>query len=154
MNKIEFYGFLEEYAEFFSEMENFEKKKLDALLSGKLSEIESALSSTQANVKQVENIEIRRIKYQNDLNLTDMTFSQILADAPIEYKDKLSELFSFINQSVDHIKFYNNKSMQLAENNLRLVMQTVEKKPTTQMYGQTGEKLKQPKRVSMWETSV
>lgn len=119
-NKEAFYSFLTEYADFFKEMAGFEQKKLEALLGNRLSEIEHAISVTQANAMQLDNLENKRIRLQGEAGLGQMSMSQLAESAPESSRGQLRELMGQLNDYIRDIKFYNTKSMDLVQAKLKI----------------------------------
>lgn len=118
-NTEAFYDFLGEYADFFGEMELFEQQKLTAMLAGKLPEIEQMITAAQANAKKLDNLEQKRMRMQREAGFGEMSMSELAAAAPGERGRQLAEQLKRLSRSVTNIRFYNNKSMSVAESNLR-----------------------------------
>ncbi|MEG0754164.1 MAG: hypothetical protein RR461_10045 [Angelakisella sp.] len=115
----EFYSFLVEYANFFREMAGFEQQKLEVLLGNRLPEIEHAISVTQANAMALTNLENKRIRLQRDAGLAEMSFSQLAETASEGSRQQLRELMDQLNGYLRDIKFYNTKSMDVAQLKLK-----------------------------------
>lgn len=114
----ELYIFLEEYADFLARMVKDEEEKLAALLSNSLPRIEGAISTAQANAKQMENYETTRIRLQDQAGYGGMSFSEIIENAPEEEQQSLEALLTCIQGYVDDIKFHNTKAMRVARANI------------------------------------
>lgn len=114
----ELFSFLEDYAEFLAHMVKDEEEKLSALLSNLLPRIEGAISTAQANAKQMENFELTRMRLQEQAGYGGMSFSEIIENAPDEERQSLEALLMRIQGYVDDIKFHNTKSMRVARTNI------------------------------------
>ncbi|WP_312643752.1 flagellar export chaperone FlgN [Hydrogenoanaerobacterium sp.] len=117
-SRQELLDFLYEYAGFFSEMEQTETQKLDNLLSRQLERIEHSISMQQAMDKRLQNLEKRRADLQTKLGFDGMSFKNIIEEFPEENRAELSRLFERIENSLDNIKFLNQKSMNVAKSRL------------------------------------
>lgn len=114
-----FYSFLGEFTAFFGEMEQFEQHKLGVLLSGSIQDIEHAMATAQANAKQLENLENKRVALQKQAGLEGLTLRELTETATDERREQLSRDLHRLNTHVANIRFYNDKSMKVAEGNLR-----------------------------------
>ena len=114
-----FFDFLDEYTEFFASMEQFEQHKLTVLLGGNLPDIENTISAAQANAKRLDNLERKRILLQEEAGLGDMSLSQLADYAGGERASSLHRQLRRLTSHVYNIRFYNQKAMEVAENNLR-----------------------------------
>lgn len=114
----ELINFFQKYTSALHTMVQDEKEKLNALVSNSLPRIEHAISVAQANTKQIENLEAKRLALQDSVACSDLTFSQLLEEIPDTYKDSMASLFRQIQNYVDQIKFTNNKSVKIARTNI------------------------------------
>lgn len=112
-------SFFEEYADFMAEMAASETEKLQALISNELPRIEHAISVAQANAMKLDNMELQRIRLQERAGCEGLTFSQIIARAPDEEKQRLEALFARIQGCIEDIKQRNDKSVGVANANMR-----------------------------------
>lgn len=128
-----FYDFLDEYTEFFDRMEQFEQQKLRTILSGGLDELDHVLAVSQANAKQLDNLERRRISLQQEAGFGSLSMGQLAEQAQAERAAKLKSQMNKLSRSLSNIRFYNSKSMEMAEFNLRMRTRTV-----TQIQPQSG----------------
>lgn len=115
----EFFDFLMEYAEFFREMEQFEQQKLSIMLGGRLPEIEHVIAISQSNAKRLENLENKRLRLQQEAGLGSLSMGELADQSAGERQSKLRTQLRQLSQSLSNIKFYNSKSMEAAEMNLR-----------------------------------
>lgn len=113
-----FVEFMVDYTAFLGRMRADEKDKLAALASRDLSRIEHSIATSQANAKQLENFEARRASLQEAAGYRGLTFRQLIEQAPPREQDRLWQLFSRFEGSVAEIRFFNDKSMAVARDNM------------------------------------
>lgn len=114
----ELFVFFEKYVSVLHSIAQDEKEKLDSLVSNSLPRIEHAISTAQANAKQLENFEAKRISLQASLGCAEMSLSQITELLPKSHSARVSSLFNQLEKFVDEIKFVNEKSMAVARDNM------------------------------------
>ena len=134
----EFVTFMVEYTAFLGRMKADENSKLAALSSRDLSRIEHSIMVSQANAKQLENYEIKRQTLQAAAGFTGLTFRQLIDQAPLDEHDRLWQLFDCFENNVAQIRFYNDKSMAIARDNM------IEIDPSSVLPGQPGAKANNP----------
>lgn len=139
-NKEVFYDFLTEYTDFFKGMASFEQQKLEVLLENHLPEIEHAISVTQANAMQLDNLENKRIRLQSEAGLSQMSLSQLAETAPENSRGKLQNLVGELNSYIRDIKFYNSKSMHVVQVKLRMQEHAVTRR--TELHERTSAPIK------------
>lgn len=110
--------FFDEYAEALTLMEADEKEKLSALISNSLPRIERAINMAQANTKQMENYEKKRIALQTSIGCGGKTLSELVAVVPVGRRVVLSALLDRIKLAVREINYCNQKSMIVARSNI------------------------------------
>ncbi len=121
-----------------------EREKRKALVTSNAEKIEAALKTQQASSMQLENLERKRIDAQNAAGYSNKTASEIISElGDTEAAKELKAIYVRWKATVDEIKDYNEKSMELASANLKLYDALVNgtanetKKPT---YGPKGQK--------------
>lgn len=120
MNKLErIMSFLEEYTRFFEEMVEAEKVKLNILLSSDLKAIEENILVQQVNAKRIENMEKRRIGLFNEIGHKNQSLKEII-ESYEENKYELSQYYNRIDKSIELIKHFNKKSLELIRFNLSM----------------------------------
>lgn len=110
-------AFLEEYTDFFEEMVEAEKLKLNILLSNDLKAIEENILTQQVNAKRIENMENRRISLFSHLGYHQTSLKdviQLLGEDAYE----LSNYYSRLDKAISLIKHFNKKSLELIRFNL------------------------------------
>ncbi|MDD3428663.1 MAG: hypothetical protein PHG02_01490 [Oscillospiraceae bacterium] len=121
MNELqaeELFCFFEKYAAFLYEMLQHEKEKLSALGSNSLPRIEHAITNAQADAKQMENMEQKRMELQETLGLGGKPFTDVIQSVPPQDTARFTAVLQRIQNYVDEIKFSNGKSMDMARVNL------------------------------------
>ncbi len=110
--------FMEGYTDFLDRMLKDEGEKLAALSSNELPRIERSIAVSQANAKQLENYEQRRMGLQSAAGYDGLTFRELITKAPEEDKGLLQRLFARFEQDVTEIKHQNHKAMDVARDNM------------------------------------
>ncbi len=113
-----FVAFMAEYTDFLGRMRLDENGKLAALSSRELPRIESSIATSQANAKQLENYETKRMTLQADAGLQGLSFRQVIESAPPDAQRGLWFLFDRFERTVADIRFLNDKSMAMARDNM------------------------------------
>lgn len=134
----EFVSFMTGYTAFLGRMRADESEKLNALTSRELQRIEHSIAVSQANAKQLENYEARRMTLQASAGYEGMTFRQLIASVPEDERDALWKLFSQFESNVAEIRFFNDKSMAVARDNM------MEIDPAAVLPGQGGTRPNNP----------
>lgn len=111
-------GFIEQYAAFLNTMANNEKEKLAALVSNNLERIERAILTAQADGKQLENLEKKRMALQAENGCGGYSLAQLCEATPIVLRARMSELCQSVREGIEEIKFNNTKSMGVARTNI------------------------------------
>lgn len=121
LTEKEYYAFIEEYTAFLDRMLDDEKAKLIALQNKSLSKIEHNIAVSQANAKQLENYEIKRVSMQAKAGYEGMSFRQIIESYPKDAQSKFWQLYDRFERSVGGIRFHNDKSMAVAKDNMMAI---------------------------------
>ena len=150
---LEYFDFLAEYARFFNQMSAFEKQKLDALLSNELSKIEHAIALTQANAKQLENLESKRMQLQQQAGFSQYPLRDVADQTEEPKRSELLRLLDKMSADIVDIKFYNAKSMELAQTNLKRIA-PAGKHQEHITYNKPKEQTPEVVRPSLWQTKV
>jgi len=120
MNKInEIKSFLEGYTEFFEEIVEAEKIKLNILISNDLKAIEENILTQQVNAKRIENMENRRISLFNQLGYPQKSLKEVMQSLG-EDAYELSNYYNRLEKAISLIKHFNKKSLELIRFNLSL----------------------------------
>jgi len=111
--------FFEKYTSFLEDMEQVQKEKLEAVLSGDLDRMERSIKTQQAYAMRLDNIESRRIKLQKEAGLSDYTFSQIVDAADPTLRNDLRTLLGRATNAISNIQYFNSKALEVSRENLR-----------------------------------
>ncbi len=115
----EYFAFMAEYATFLEHMLDDERNKLLALQSKELPRIEQSIVTSQANAKQLENLETKRLHLQMKAGYNELSFLQILETQDKEELRVLRPLYDSFERNVREIRFFNTKSMAVAKDNMQ-----------------------------------
>lgn len=111
-------AFLEQYSAFLTAMSNDEKEKLAALVSNSLERIERAILTGQANAKQMDSMEKKRMALQEELSCGGYSLNELCEATPINLRVRMSELSQSVREAISDIRFNNDKSMSVARSNI------------------------------------
>lgn len=138
----EFCQFMAEYANLFDSMLVVEKEKLEALLSHELGQMERSIAAQQAAAMKLENFEKKRLEVQARAGFGGKTFQEILDMVDPQQSAELDRLFRRLEDAVNNVKFYNDRSMELVKMNLHTLNQTAppQEREEAKGYTQTKEK--------------
>ncbi len=115
----EYFTFMGEYSAFLEKMLDDERGKFLALQSKELARIEQSIVVSQANAKKLENYEAKRFDLQTKAGYADLSFRQILDKQDNTDLRTLRTLYDSFERNVQEIRFFNNKSMVVAKDNLQ-----------------------------------
>lgn len=118
-NYEEFYEFMEQYTDFYNEVCDNEKVKLDALASDDLNLINKVLSDYQIYVTKAEIYEKRRNELFKKIGLEGKTFRAIVEMETGERREELEDLFCDFRDAVESAREYNRRSLDIVKKNLK-----------------------------------
>ena len=116
-----FFEFMSEYTVFFEAVVVQEKTERAALLANDIGQVEQSLARQQAVIKQIENMEHRRVDIQEESGLAELTFREILSRMVIEEREVFSPLIERMEKAVTEVKYLNGKSREIAQVNLNAI---------------------------------
>lgn len=118
-NYDEFYDFMEQYTDFYAEVSENEKVKMDALASENLELINKVLADYQVFVSKAENYEKRREELFKKIGLDGKTFKEIIEMESGDRREELEDLFFDFRDAVVAARDYNSRSLQIVRNNMK-----------------------------------
>lgn len=118
-NYDEFYDFMEQYTDFYAEVSENEKTKMDALASENLELINKVLADYQVFVSKAENYEKRREELFKKIGLDGKTFREIIDMETGDRREELEDLFFDFRDAVIAARDYNSKSLDIVKKNLK-----------------------------------
>ena len=118
-NYDEFYDFMEQYTDFYAEVSENEKTKMDALASEDLELINKVLADYQVFVSKAENYEKRREELFKKIGLDGKTFREIIDMETGDRREELEDLFFDFREAVIAARDYNSKSLDIVKKNLK-----------------------------------
>jgi hypothetical protein len=118
-NYDEFYDFMEQYTDFYAEVSENEKLKLDALASEDLELINKVLSDYQVYVSKAENYEKRREELFKKIGLDGKTFKEIIEMENGDRREELEDLFCDFRDAVIAARDYNSRSLDMVKKNMK-----------------------------------
>ncbi|MBP0976686.1 MAG: hypothetical protein J6P89_00700 [Oscillospiraceae bacterium] len=118
-NYDEFYDFMEQYTDFYAEVSENEKTKMDALASEDLELINKVLADYQVFVSKAENYEKRREELFKKIGLDGKTFREIVDAESGDRREELEDLFCDFRDAVIAARDYNSRSLDIVKKNLK-----------------------------------
>ena len=118
-NYDEFYDFMEQYTDFYAEVSENEKVKMDALASEDLELINKVLADYQVFVSKAENYEKRREELFKKIGLDGKTFREIIDMETGDRREELEDLFFDFRDAVIAARDYNSRSLDIVKKNLK-----------------------------------
>ena len=118
-NYDEFYDFMEQYTDFYAEVSENEKTKMDALASEDLELINKVLADYQVFVSKAENYEKRREELFKKIGLDGKTFREIVDSESGDRREELEDLFGDFRDAVIAARDYNSRSLDIVKKNLK-----------------------------------
>ena len=118
-NYDEFYDFMEQYTDFYAEVSENEKTKMDALASEDLELINKVLADYQVFVSKAENYEKRREELFKKIGLDGKTFREIIDMETGDRREELEDLFFDFREAVVAARDYNSRSLDIVKKNLK-----------------------------------
>ncbi|MCL1848377.1 MAG: flagellar protein FlgN [Clostridiales bacterium] len=100
----------------------FEQEKRQALLADDLTRLESMIQAQQAAIMRLESLEKQRMEAQEKAGYQDMRAEEILermGDGP--EKEALARQVGELKQTMEEIRYQNDKAMEIARANLQIV---------------------------------
>lgn len=116
-------AFLEEYNEHYRSFLKFEYKKLDMINKDDIEKLSESLSAEQALIMKANSLESRRLKLLGDSK--DISFTELIAQAPVEYKERLSAIHKELSENVYKIKEINDMAGIIVNERLRKIRNKV-----------------------------
>ena len=91
---------IREFIQLFEALIPIEQKKLDSAVHNQVSFVEDCMNQEQAAVLRLRGLELKRQKIQKDLGMEQLTFKQLIEEAPEDVKVSLIPLFNELNEKV------------------------------------------------------
>ncbi len=101
-------AFFDEYIAHYKEFLQFEYLKLDMINHNQIEKLSKSLSTEQALIMKTNSYETRRMKVLE--GTTGSTFAEIAANAPEEYREKLTAQHKELSEIVFRIKELNDSA--------------------------------------------
>lgn len=134
----EYIGFMRSYADFLEKAAEGEKEKYASLLSYNRVKTEKVVSEQQAMNMKLNELEDKRIAFQEKMGCKGLSSQQIAEKFDGEDKDELKSIVKEFEESVNTIKYFNRKSLLFVNEGLGMINAGIEKQGVT--YGSDGKK--------------
>lgn len=129
---------IQQMIELFDRMIPLEQSKLEAVSKNKIAVLEDIIKKEQAEIMSLRGLDQKRERTQEELGWKDLTFQQILKEAP-EEQSKLQELFDELAGRVKTFQSVTESSKTMMEVNLHAINQMIAQQAGgTQTYKEDG----------------
>ena len=131
-------------------MLTFEQEKRQALLSDDLTRLESMIQAQQAAIMKLESLEKQRMEAQEKAGYHRLSADEILElldDGPD--KDILARQVGELKQTLEEIRYHNEKAMEIARANLQIVNTLATGKEQKERQG-----VYRPGHAGVWQTGA
>ena len=115
---------IQQMIELFDRMIPLEQSKLEAVSKNKIAVLEDIIKKEQAEIMSLRGLDQKRERTQEELGWKDLTFQQILKEAP-EEQSKLQELFDELAGRVKTFQSVTESSKTMMEVNLHAINQVI-----------------------------
>lgn len=151
-----FIGFLEEYSAFLSTVVEAQNDKIEALLTHDVEVIEQSVTKQQAVAMQLKQYEETRMKRQKAAGLDGLSLGEIIERASGREQQRIRSAFGRMEDSINQIKFLNNKALQMVETNLHIINLTApqDERLETQGYTEDGKQSAAQGKAPLFETKI
>ncbi len=113
-----FFDFLSEYIDFYAQIENQSRERLEVLTGYSLAGLEQSIANDQSAIMRAEQMEKRRIDLQKAAGYGELSLREIIEKLDGEDKRKLDRVYSKLNEFLGNIRFYNARCAKLIEKNM------------------------------------
>ena len=106
---------LEIDVDFYRELTVFLMKKHTKILADDLEWLTNSLNDEQAYLMKSRSLEDKRLELFRGLGISDKKLSELIEDAPEEYKPKMSMLYKQLEELVDNITELNSQTTEVVK---------------------------------------
>ena len=107
---------IREFIQLFEALIPIEQKKLDSAVHNQVS-----MNQEQAAVLRLRGLELKRQKIQKDLGMEQLTFKQLIEEAPEDVKVSLIPLFNELNEKVALFRSVSDSAKDTIAVNLHMI---------------------------------
>ena len=133
-----FQELIEQFIALFDRMIPLEQSKLEVVSRNQVARLEEIIKKEQAEIMSLRGLDQKRERTQEELGWKDLTFQQILKEAP-EEQSKLQELFDELAGRVKTFQSVTESSKTMMEVNLHAINQVIAQQAGgTQTYKEDG----------------
>lgn len=106
----EFNALIKDFIELFDTLIDVEQKKLDAVIANDIAKVEESIKKEQAVILQLRGLERHRESAQVSMGMKDLTFREILEQAPEDVSKALTPMFQELTQKVHTFQSINDNA--------------------------------------------
>lgn len=121
-----FIDIIKEFIQLFESLISIEQTKLDASVKNRVSFVEDCMNKEQAAVLHLRGLEQKREKAQKQLGMENLTFREILENAPSEAADVLRPMFDKLSFQVRTFQALSESAKESIEINLHMLQKQAE----------------------------
>ncbi len=111
---MDYCDFMADYAEFFENVREQEKEKLEALLSNDLPRMQKSLSEQQIVLKKAEAMEKKRLAMLKEIGCENLPLREVAARFDGEEKQRIISSGIRLDRAVKSIQYFNRKALEIA----------------------------------------
>ncbi len=153
----EYLDFLEEYGAFLGSVLDVQKRHLEALLTHDVTTIDQSTARQQAVVMRLKNFEEARIKKQAQAGLPgDLPLSELTGRIDGSSGQRMRRCLETLRSVTDQIRYFNEKIVQTAQTNLRVINLSVpiDQRKEAQRYTEGGKQTESQSATTFFGTEV
>lgn len=106
----EFHALIKDFIELFDTLIDVEQKKLDAVIANDIAKVEESIKKEQAVILQLRGLEHHRESAQDAMDMKDLTFREILEQAPEDVSKALTPMFQELTKKVHTFRSINDNA--------------------------------------------
>ena len=110
-----YYDFMENYTDFYREVQKIEYEKLDALLSNDIDRIQKTMQKYESYIKKAQQMESERIELCKEMGFENMAYSEVLKHFKGSEKLQLSRQKNTLEAILKTVQYLNKKSLEYAD---------------------------------------
>ncbi len=129
----QFFDFLDEYVVFYEHIEVQARERFEYISTNNLAGIERSIANDQSAILRAEQMEKKRIEFQESAGYKDMPMRNIIESVEGDEKEYLSDIYGRLSSLLESIQFYNARCTKVVRANLKKMERQAEKHapPTT-----------------------
>ncbi len=137
----QFTDFLQEYIEFYEQVESAAQEKLRVVLSYNLANLEKMINGDEAVIMRARQYERRRLEIQAEIGYANLSLRDIIQKMPEQESAELNVMYNRLSTLLESIRFYNKRTADIINDNLYVINKAREQsKPAVEATVRIDEK--------------